>query len=1703
MIAVMLLCQLAGVLVPAYGASASASPASNTVTIDDAIEDAASYLLAQNAISDWDAYALGKAGKTVPASYIQDVTLQLQRAGGQYSLVTDYARIALGVTGAGQDARNIGGYNLIEKIYNNDRMEQQGNNGVIYSLWALDSGRYSVPDHAKWTKHKLVQYLLNQQNKADGGWCCAFGGGSSIDLTAAALTALVPYKAEPQVQDAVAAAVKWLSSMQLSNGGYSEPGAGENAETAAQVIIALSGHGINPASESFTKQNGNLLQALMRYRNNDGGFAHLLGTSSSAGTTNQALLALAAFKGLNVDGGTYSGSRRSPGGGEAQKAFVGIRVEGPQGVIAEGSVQAATAYEALDVLLSSAHIHMDAEDRQWGKYVTSINGIRATDSTFWLYNVKRNGAWDYAQTSNIGISGYTLKNGDEVVVYYASSDTQLVGSVKLNPDVPQANQAFTVEVKKIKWDGTASVAENVYVQIGGQSVKTDANGTAFFAGLPEGSYDLTVTGDKYQGAPLVVREVKQIRIGTETSAYFKVEGPSGPITSGGATVTKALDALEALLNEKHISYQIVNDPSFGKYVKSIGGYADYWNFAVWRKGEWKFPDVGMADYPLETDDQVVVYYGGFNPPTRLIQSISVYPPIPQAYQPFGVMVEKADYDWMTNTVKAVPASGVQVQIGNLIATTNEQGIAVFSAGMSAGAYTLTVSGYVPDSPPKVVRTTKLIAVGATSHVSVAVEGSQGPVANGIANLTSGTTALDALRDVLAADHIPNVIVNGSYVQNIKDDSNGWNYAVWRKGKWEYPQIGMDAYRLQDGDHVLVYFGGFDSYWNPTTFVVDSIAVNPEQPLNGQAFTVTVKKGYWDYLQDNPVISPAEGVKVTIGSNQALTDSEGTATFSGLASGTYAISVTGYVYGQAPKVVRAAQLLTVQPPFVGGGGGGGGTSNQPYVTVSVTGDEARGEILPAQRVSFESGDTPYSVLVKALGQDRVETKGTGDSLYVSGIDGLREFDKGPESGWMYAVNCTFPVTSAGGYKLKSKDKVDWRYTKDNGKDVKASGTVVCTQQSDGTANTARSSMIPAYIQDGINQLGISFNNQQPASLRVQTVVLLNADRKMDAAEAKRLKEELAANIVKVEKSVSADQNAVLADDKEEVKLQIPAQAMTESKTIGIQELASQDRKEAISSLYELTPSGMKFNAPVYVSIKAPLAVDKLEHLALAWLKEDTNQWIPIPAVIDASTGVVTGAVDHFTKFAVIDKSKLEFTATLSEVSQAIDAAVSKVLSHSDLSDWEAVALAAAGKKIPDHYLPSVEKLLKERNGQLRNVTDYERMALGVQAAGGDPQNIAGVDLIEKIYNNDRMTSQGANGPIFALMVLQKGNYSIPATAKWNRESLLAWLLQQQNADGSWSLVHGEEPNVDLTGMALVALAPFMDRPEVKQAADKALLWLSKEQTASGGFKLAGQENSESISWVLLAQASLGIGPADPRFAKANGNTLTSLLSYQQADGGFAHIKGEASGQIPTEQALLALAMYRNVMKDPAPVSASSGEYADAADISGWALGFVNKAKQYGLMEGVDGNRFAPKEQLTRAQFVAIVLRLLGEAPSAEAKQSFTDVRPGEWYYGYVAKAAEIGIVNGMTSDSFEPNSSMSRQDMALVLSRAFNLEATAGTGAFNDIKEAYDQAVPAIQAVHEHGLMEGDEQGNFRPAAAVTREMAAAVMVRAYEKKMKP
>lgn len=243
-----------------------------------------------------------------------------------------------------------------------------------------------------------------------------------------------------------------------------------------------------------------------------------------------------------------------------------------------------------------------------------------------------------------------------------------------------------------------------------------------------------------------------------------------------------------------------------------------------------------------------------------------------------------------------------------------------------------------------------------------------------------------------------------------------------------------------------------------------------------------------------------------------------------------------------------------------------------------------------------------------------------------------------------------------------------------------------------------------------------------------------------------------------------------------------------------------------------------------------------------------------------------------------------------------------------SDWFAIGLSRFG--FDDDYQAYLGALgeAAKRLSYSDKATDWHRTAIAVCAVGGDPTDCGGVDLVEKgVYGRTEENSvgkQGANGWIFALLTLDTMGFFTPEGAVFDRERLIKEICSCQNADGGFSL-SGKSSDVDITAMAVQALAVYQDdftRSDITAAVDNALSYLSEKQGADGSF---GSCEADAQAIIALCAAGVDI-ENDERFTKNGTNILQALLSYQNSDGGFAHLANGDSDEYASGQALCALA-----------------------------------------------------------------------------------------------------------------------------------------------------------------------------------------------------
>ncbi|MBO9600084.1 MAG: S-layer homology domain-containing protein, partial [Cohnella sp.] len=169
-----------------------------------------------------------------------------------------------------------------------------------------------------------------------------------------------------------------------------------------------------------------------------------------------------------------------------------------------------------------------------------------------------------------------------------------------------------------------------------------------------------------------------------------------------------------------------------------------------------------------------------------------------------------------------------------------------------------------------------------------------------------------------------------------------------------------------------------------------------------------------------------------------------------------------------------------------------------------------------------------------------------------------------------------------------------------------------------------------------------------------------------------------------------------------------------------------------------------------------------------------------------------------------------------------------------------------------------------------------------------------------------------------------------------------------------------------------------------------------------------------------------------------------------------------------------------------------------DVNDWSAPFVRFLAARELIHGVGEQRYAPNRAITRAEFVQLLANLNGAELPADARSGFSDVASNDWFSGAAGWAAKNGLIQG-EAGKFNPNATLSRQDLAVILVRFSNkfapgaLNGVSNAAPFADEGEIADYAAEAVAGLRAAGFVSGKDGNRFDPAAGTTRGEVAKLL----------
>ncbi|MEG2381739.1 MAG: S-layer homology domain-containing protein, partial [Oscillospiraceae bacterium] len=186
---------------------------------------------------------------------------------------------------------------------------------------------------------------------------------------------------------------------------------------------------------------------------------------------------------------------------------------------------------------------------------------------------------------------------------------------------------------------------------------------------------------------------------------------------------------------------------------------------------------------------------------------------------------------------------------------------------------------------------------------------------------------------------------------------------------------------------------------------------------------------------------------------------------------------------------------------------------------------------------------------------------------------------------------------------------------------------------------------------------------------------------------------------------------------------------------------------------------------------------------------------------------------------------------------------------------------------------------------------------------------------------------------------------------------------------------------------------------------------------------------------------------------------------------------------------------NTPENPDVIPPKDDIFSDLGDAE-WAKIYIEALAKNQIVSGDEDGKFNPNNQITREEFVKMLVGSMDIEPINSASLPFDDVKTDDWAYAYIAAAYEKGLINGVDENNFGMGNFISRQDIAVILNRAIkdiNPNKVVEDTTFSDDNNAEEYAKESIKNIVGYGIMGGYPDGTFMPKNTITRAETAKVL----------
>lgn len=162
---------------------------------------------------------------------------------------------------------------------------------------------------------------------------------------------------------------------------------------------------------------------------------------------------------------------------------------------------------------------------------------------------------------------------------------------------------------------------------------------------------------------------------------------------------------------------------------------------------------------------------------------------------------------------------------------------------------------------------------------------------------------------------------------------------------------------------------------------------------------------------------------------------------------------------------------------------------------------------------------------------------------------------------------------------------------------------------------------------------------------------------------------------------------------------------------------------------------------------------------------------------------------------------------------------------------------------------------------------------------------------------------------------------------------------------------------------------------------------------------------------------------------------------------------------------------------------------------WAQEAITAMYKQKIVSGKTETEFKPNDNITRAEFTKLIVMLLNGnlVKQRDTNKYFEDIQQNSWYYSYVYKAYESGIINGFDDNCFKAELSITREDIAVMICRAYGYQSEMTVRDFEDMDSVSDYARDSVKILKEKGIIEGTSENKFEPKNPATRAEAVKML----------